>query len=149
MNHFRIAILGVTAAAVAFAAPGLAKDRPATKQVEKHVEIIHADHKDGAGKDGDKKIVKRHVIVDGESSERAALMAKCGDRRFESVAVSGTEQDKRQTKIKLCAAKGESNAQWAKTLNDALARLEANQDMPPENKAKIVAELKAEIAKFN
>ena len=37
---------------------------------------------------------------------------------------------------------------WARTLKDALARVEANADMPDPGKAQIIADLKSEIAKI-
>ena len=150
MNHFRLALIGA-AAAVAYAAPGLAQDQASGKQVVEEVEIVHADHNAGAAH-GDRKVekvVKHHGTGDGVAKDRAALEARCGARKFETSAVSGSDQDKRQTRIKLCAAAGESQADWVKSLNGALARLEADKDLPPENKAKMIADLKAEIASLN
>ena len=151
MNNIRLAMLGAAAAALAYNAPSLAQ-QSGGEQVVEEVEIVHADHGDGhAAKPGEQKvekIVKRHRTGAG-SADRAALEAKCGARKFETSAVSGADNDKHQSKIKLCGAAGESDAAWAKSLNDALARLEANSELPPEHKAKMVADLKAEIARLN
>ncbi len=48
----------------------------------------------------------------------------------------------------ICSDLGESDAAWAKTLRDALARVEASDDMPAEGKARIMADLQSEIAKI-
>ena len=43
---------------------------------------------------------------------------------------------------------GATDAKWEATLRDALANIEANKDMPPDGKAKIMADLQSEIAKI-
>lgn len=144
MNKLRIALTGAAAIAVAFAGTAAAQEQ----QIVEETRIVHAGHPEGdEGKKKVEKIVKRERIGHGDAGH--ASMEKCDGRQFESVVESGSEQDKRKTKIKLCAAAGESDAEWKKTLTDAAVRIEANADMPAESKTKILADLRAEIARLN
>jgi hypothetical protein len=92
-------------------------------------------------------------MVKGDKAERTeidetTMVANCGGgRKFESVAQSGEGDRKNVNKIVLCADKAETQAQWDKTLRDALARIESDKNLPSEGKAKIMADLRNEIAK--
>lgn len=91
------------------------------------------------------KIVK----ADGKHIEKAEFAADCGKgRKFESAATSGDDKNKNVSKMVICSDPGETDGAWKKTLSDALARVEADNDMSAEGKAKIVADLRGEIAKF-
>lgn len=120
------------AAAVAFAVPAFAQhDHSATKEEVREIKIIKTD-------------------AAGEKASRAQIAADCGQgRKFESSAESGDgAKEKRVSKMVICSDPGESDAEWAKTLRDALVRLQANDDMPDEGKARIIADLQSEIAKL-
>ena len=54
----------------------------------------------------------------------------------------------KESKVKICGKTGQSDAAWADTLRDALAKVEANPTMSPSVKDQIVAGLKLEIAKL-
>lgn len=131
MNQFRF-ILATTAAiaALAIGVPGAAHpDHDTTKEEVREIKIIKAD--------GKKEISKSEFV------------ANCGKgRKFESRSSTGDDKDKHVSKMVICSDPGESDEAWAKTLRDALARVESNQDMPAEGKARIVADLRSEIAKL-
>jgi hypothetical protein len=130
MNHFRIIMTAAAASAgLAVAAPGLAHPDHATKEEVREIKIIKSDGKDL------------------RSSE---FKADCGKgRKFESSAVAGDgTKEKRVSKMLICSDPGESDEAWKKTLSDALARIQGNDDMPAEGKAKIMADLNAEIARI-
>jgi hypothetical protein len=133
MNQFRIILAAGAAAALGLAIPAAAHpDHETTKQV-RELKIIKAD--------GDKKIV-----VDGDMKE---LSADCGEgRKFESTSSSGDEKNKNVSKMVICSDPGESDAEWGKTLNKALADVEGNREMPAPAKQQIIADLKTEIAKL-
>jgi hypothetical protein len=145
MNHFRI-ILAASAgvAALAIGVPIAAHPEHSTTNEVREVKTVT--------KDGDKTI-EIHKVVKGDKAggveiDEGTFVANCGEgRKFESVAKTGDGDKQNVNKIVLCADKDESQAQWEKTLRDALARLEANKDMPSEGKAKIMADLRSEIAK--
>lgn len=131
MNQFRF-ILATTAAiaALAIGVPGAAHpDHETTKEEVREIKIIKAD--------GKKEISKSEFV------------ANCGKgRKFESSSSTGDDKDKHVSKMVICSDPGESDEAWAKTLRDALARVESNQDMPAEGKARIAADLRSEIAKL-
>lgn len=132
MNGFRTAwAAGAAIVAIGLAAPSLAHpEHETTKEEVREIKIVHADG-------------KKHI-------SKSEFVADCGKgRKFESSASSGDgTKEKHVNKMVLCSDPGESDEAWAKTLRDALARVEANDDMNPEGKAKIVADLRAEIAKL-
>ena len=131
MNQFRF-ILATTAAiaALAIGVPSAAHpDHDTTKQEVREIKIIKAD--------GKKEISESEFV------------ANCGEgRKFESSSSTGGDKDKHVSKMVICSDPGESDEAWAKTLKDALARVESNSDMPDAGKAQIIADLKTEIAKL-
>jgi len=78
----------------------------------------------------------------------AAIVADCAARKFETRVEIEKNGEKRQTKLKLCAAKDGDDAAWLRTLEDAKVKIAAHPDISDESKAKIAAELDAEIAKI-
>ena len=83
----------------------------------------------------------------GDSSA-AAIVADCAARKFETRVEIEKDGEKRLTKLKLCAVKDADEAAWLRTLEDAKAKIAAHPDISNESKAKIAAELDAEIAKI-
>ena len=131
MNQFRFILATTVAiAALAIGVPSAAHpDHETTTQEVREIKIVKAD--------GKKQISKSEFAAD------------CGKgRRFESSSSTGDDKDKHVSKMVICSDPGESDEAWAKTLNDALARVESNQDMPADGKAKIMADLRSEIAKL-
>lgn len=78
----------------------------------------------------------------------AAIVADCNARKFETRVEIEKDGQKRLTKLKLCAAKEGDDASWLRTLEDAKAKIAVHPDISVESKAKIAAELDAEIAKL-
>jgi hypothetical protein len=131
MNQFRIILAaGATIAALAIGAPLAAHPEHTTeKQEVREIKIVKADGK--------------HEISEKE------FIADCGKgRKFESSSGTGDDSKKNVSKMVICSDPGESDEAWAKTLKDALARVESSSDMPNEGKTQIIADLKAEIAKL-
>ena len=130
MHRFRIILTAAAAtAALAIAAPTFA----------------HPDHQ--AGEEvREIKIVK----ADGRTITKSEFVADCGKgRKFESSAEAGDGgKEKRVSKMVICSDPGESDAAWEKTLRDALARIQGNDDRPAEGKATIMADLQNEIARI-
>ena len=78
----------------------------------------------------------------------AAIIADCSARKFETSIELVQDGKPRKSKVKLCGKQGQTDAEWAHTLKDAVAKIEANQKMPQAGKDQLVTALKAEIAKF-
>lgn len=85
--------------------------------------------------------------VAGGDAQSKAIIAACSDRRFESTAEVVEKGKKRVTHIKLCAKPGESDATWVKSLEQAAPTIKGSSQLPAERRAKIVADLDAEIAR--
>lgn len=77
----------------------------------------------------------------------AEIVADCNARKFETSVEIEKDGQKRLTRLKLCAAREGDQASWVRTLEDAKEKIAAHPDISEESKAKIAAELDAEIAK--
>lgn len=93
------------------------------------------------GRDGTVK-----TVVSGDPAARA-IVASCGDRRFETSAEVDQQGRKRVIKIKLCAKPGEDQATWVKSLRQAATTIKGTESLPPESRTKIVADIGAEIVR--
>jgi hypothetical protein len=89
---------------------------------------------------------KVRTVVSGDPAAKA-IIAGCGERRFETSAEVMDQGHKRMTKIKLCAKPGEDDATWLKSLRQASTTIKGTEALPPASRAKIVADLDAEIAR--
>lgn len=86
------------------------------------------------------------TVVEGATPDRVARIEQCQGHKFDTM-VRIDRASNRSTRVKLCADPGASDADWVKTLEAAIAQLEAR-DMPAEAKDKVITELRQEIAKF-
>jgi hypothetical protein len=76
-------------------------------------------------------------------------MQSCDAHKFETIVrakVDGQPQDK---KVKLCGVEGQSDADWIKTLRDAIQKLQANNEMDSTVRDQIVGAINREIARLN
>ena len=64
----------------------------------------------------------------------------CDAHKFETVV--------QQSRVKLCGNEGQTDAQWIGTLKDAIAKLNANKEMPVAMRDQIIAAIYAEIARL-
>jgi len=97
-----------------------------------------------------KKVVKTNGdTVEATDSVAAQIVADCSARKFETTAELEKDGQRRITKLKLCSVQGADEMSWVKTLEDAKSKIGANADISEQSKAKIVAELDAEIAKLH
>jgi hypothetical protein len=86
--------------------------------------------------------------ADAPPEQVQKMLQDCGTHRFEAAVDYLSDGKPRQTKVKLCGTKGQSDADWVRTLKDAAAKLEGNPAMAAEMKAQIVAALHGEIDKL-
>ena len=54
----------------------------------------------------------------------------------------------KRSRVKLCGTEGQSDADWVRTLKDAVVKTEANLQMPPGVREQIVTALNAEISRL-
>lgn len=98
------------------------------------------------------KTVVKKVIGAGNGAEdpaTAKIVADCSARKFETSAELEKDGKKRVTKIKLCSTKSGDDMAWVKTLEDAKTKIGGHPDISAESKAKIEAELTAEISRLH
>jgi hypothetical protein len=76
------------------------------------------------------------------------LAANCSARMVEIPVTMTVRGLPKQTKVKICGKVGQSDADWAITLKDALSKVEANSRMAPEVKEQLVMGLRLEIGKL-
>ena len=148
MNNFHLALIA-GAAALSYGAPSLAHpEHDASEEVVREVHVVTGDNGPRKEKRTELKVIRSG---DGKGQHlghmKADAAVNCTGRKFESAAETGSDK-KNVSKIVLCADAGESEAEWSKTLKDALARVESSDRMPAESKAKIAADLRSEIAKY-
>lgn len=79
-----------------------------------------------------------------------AMKSHCGLRKFETFAdIPGADGKVKRKRLTLCAPDSDSREAWISKLQKASAAVEANPQIPQEQKAKLVADFQAEIARQN
>ena len=76
------------------------------------------------------------------------LMQSCDAHKFETVVHAVVDGQPRDSKVKLCGVEGQSDADWIKTLRDAIGKLEANKDMAAPVRDQIVTAIQTEISRL-
>ena len=72
-------------------------------------------------------------------------LAQCGSRKFESVAEFAVDGKMKRSRLELCAADSESNAEWIAKLEKAEASMKAQTRIPESARFKLLSDLRAEI----
>lgn len=84
----------------------------------------------------------------GVDSESAAVIANCTARKFETTVQVTVRGKPKSSKVKLCGEPGQTDAEWRRTLTDAVGKVAGNPKMSPAVKDQIIAALNLEIAKL-
>ena len=70
----------------------------------------------------------------------------CDAHRFETtIQLTGPDGQKRSSKVKMCGTVGQSDADWIRTLQDAVKKTSLSPQMPAAAKEQIIAAVNAEI----
>jgi hypothetical protein len=77
------------------------------------------------------------------------LLENCDAHKFETTVDSVVDGQPHRSKVKMCGTEGQSDADWIGTLKDAIAKLDANKEMPPATRDQIVSAINTEIARLN
>lgn len=85
---------------------------------------------------------------DEAASDQKALVQNCDAHKFETTIQQMVDGKPKQSKVRMCGTKGQSDAEWIKTLKDALKKTQAS-EMPPGVKQQIVAAVNAEIERLS
>jgi hypothetical protein len=86
---------------------------------------------------------------DAQSDAEAAVIANCDAHKFETIVHTIVAGKMHSSRVKLCGKVGQTNADWLRTLKDAIDKVEMNGSMSAEAKDQVIAALKLEIAKVS
>lgn len=158
-----ISLLGLAAIQVAATAPSPKPETGEEKRIVKQIII----HERGDKKRAGQKTVERDVIVtrpgtdlprNGEREIRIirtpgqppapelAMIRDCeGARKFETEADGTRDGKKTRTRVLLCSKGAETDVAWVQRLRDAAKRIEGDENLSPETKARVVAALNQAI----
>jgi hypothetical protein len=86
--------------------------------------------------------------ADSPTPQMEKLLQDCDAHKFETVVNTTVDGKAHQSKVKLCGTRGQTDAAWVDTLKDAVAKVKANDKMPPELRDQIATALDAEILRL-
>jgi hypothetical protein len=81
-------------------------------------------------------------------TQAQTILSQCSDRRFETSAEGMIDGEMRRRKITLCAAPGDSDAQWIVKLENAVVWVKAQAGLSDPVKAKLVGDLTTKIGQL-
>jgi hypothetical protein len=81
-------------------------------------------------------------------SAEKALVQNCDAHKFETTIQLMVDGKPKQSKVRMCGTLGQSDADWIRTLKDAVKKTQAS-EMPPGAKQQIVAAVNAEIERLS
>lgn len=84
-----------------------------------------------------------------KQSAMPRLMQSCDAHKFETVVHATVDGQPHDSKVKLCGVEGQSDADWLRTLKDAIEKLQANKNMEPAVRDQIVTAIKGEMARIS
>lgn len=85
---------------------------------------------------------------DAPSAKMESLLQNCDAHKFETTVESTVDGKPHSSKLKMCGNEGQSDADWIKTLKDAVAKVETNSTMTESMRNQIATAIKAEIARL-
>ena len=93
---------------------------------------------------------KKPVAASPASAPAVQLVQNCAAHSFETtIELPAPNGLLKQSKVHLCGTLGQSDADWIKTLQDAVAKTTASPTLPPAAKEQIIAAVKIEIARLS
>jgi hypothetical protein len=76
------------------------------------------------------------------------LLQNCDAHRFETIITVTVDGQTKHSRLKLCGTEGQSDADWLRTLKDAVKKTAANAAMPKPVRTQILSALNAEIGRL-
>ena len=83
------------------------------------------------------------------ASDGAAPRQSCEHRKFETRIATEVDGKLRSQTVTICGIPNQTDAAWKRTLEDAAAKVEANEKMSPSVKQQILTALKVEITRLD
>jgi hypothetical protein len=91
---------------------------------------------------------KDQAQTDSPPQQMEKLLQNCDAHKFETLINVTAGGQPKKSRMKLCGTEGQSDADWVRTLKDAVAKTSANLQMPPAVRDQIVTALNGEIARL-
>src|SRR5947209_1451154 len=91
---------------------------------------------------------KDKTQADSPPPQMQKLLQNCDAHKFETIVEVTLNGQVKHSRVKLCGTEGQSDAEWIKTLEDAVAKTSASLQMPSAVRDQIVAALKTEIVRL-
>lgn len=91
----------------------------------------------------------RKRALPAKQSAMPQLMQSCDAHKFETIVHAIVDGQPHDSKVKLCGVEGQSDADWIKTLKNAIEKLQANKDIAPAVRDQIVSAINREIARIS
>lgn len=85
----------------------------------------------------------------GVAASSEPLIASCEAHKFETIVHLTVAGKPRSSRVKLCGKVGQTDAEWLRTLKDAIDKVAVNESMPAAAKDQVIAALNVEIAKLS
>ncbi len=76
------------------------------------------------------------------------LLQSCDAHKFETTVELVVDGKTHHSKVKMCGNEGQSDADWIRSLQDAVDKLKANTQMPAATRDQIIAAITSEIARL-
>ena len=93
--------------------------------------------------------VQKPAPPPADTPPAAATSQNCEAHSFETtVQLTGQDGQPRQSKVRMCGTEGQSDADWIKTLKDAVKKTSLSPQMPAAAKEQIIAAVNAEIERL-
>ncbi len=84
-----------------------------------------------------------------KQSAMPRIMQSCDAHKFETVVHAMVDGEPHDSKVKLCGVEGQTDADWIRTLKDAVKKLQANKEMEAAVRDQIVTAIDGEIARIS
>lgn len=97
---------------------------------------------------GDPPLAKVPPEIAAPPEAMRELLQNCDAHKFETTIAIDNGGIVKHSRVKLCGTEGQSDADWVRTLKDAVAKTAANDKMPASARNQIVSAIKAEIARL-
>ena len=85
----------------------------------------------------------------GVATTSDPLIASCEAHKFETIVHVTVAGKPRSSRVKLCGKVGQTDADWLRTLKDAVDKVAVNESMAADAKDQVIAALNVEIAKLS
>ena len=95
-------------------------------------------------------IKQKAPVTSGPHAAVEALAQNCDAHSFETtVQLTGPDGQPKQSKVRMCGTEGQSDADWIRTLKDAVKKTALSPQMPASAKEQIIAAVNAEIERLS